>query len=233
MNRDGPPPLACPLSLPNLPVPEVKALRKKGAQVVDIRSPAAFAGGHVPGSIHIWRAGLSAFIGYFLDYESPIVIVDDFNGDLLPVRRQFARLGYDNLAGCLEGGFMTWAKAAEPVGTVRTWTVHELKVNLGDPSLYLLDLRDEPNYRKQGHLPGDHHVYIGELPSHICKVPPAEKEIVCFCDAGYKSSIAASLLLREGFTKLTVVLGSMAAWLKAGYPVERDGKEGEGPAPQG
>ena len=126
---------------------------------------------------------------------------------------------------------MTWAKAAEPVETVRTWTVHDLKVNLGDPSLYLLDLRDDPNYRKHGHLPGAHHVYVGELPSHVCKVPTEGREIVCFCDAGYKSSIAASLLLRQGFTRVTVVLGSMAAWEKAGYPVEKEGKEPEGPVP--
>ena len=234
LNHDGPPPIACPLSVPNLTVADLKALRKKGTQVVDIRSPAAFAGGHVPGSLHIWRDGLSAFIGYFLNYEDPIVIVDDFNEDLISIRRQFARLGYDNLAGSLEGGFMTWAKAAEPVGTVRTWTVHELKANLGDPSLYLLDLRDDPNYRKHGHLPGSHHVYVGELPSHICKVSPAEKDIICFCDAGYKSSTAASLLLRQGFTRVTVILGSMAAWEKAGYPVEKEGKEPEGPVtPQG
>jgi hydroxyacylglutathione hydrolase len=55
---------------------------------------------------------------------------------------------------------------------------------------------------------------------------------VCFCDAGYKSSIAASLLRQQGFLKVTVVLGSMAAWEKAGYPVEREGKEPEGPAPE-
>jgi hydroxyacylglutathione hydrolase len=231
LNHDGPPPLACPLSLPNLTVPEVKALRKKGAQVVDIRSPASFAGGHVPGSLHVWRSGLSAFIGYYLNYRDPIVIVDDFNDDLIEVRRQFARLGYDNLTGCLEGGFMTWAKAAEPVGTVKTWTVHDLKGNLGDPSLHLLDLRDEPNYRRHGHLPGAHQIYAGEFPSHICKVPQ-EKEIVCFCDSGYKSSIAASLLLKEGFPRVTVVLGSMAAWEKAGYPVEKEEKEGESPASQ-
>jgi hydroxyacylglutathione hydrolase len=232
LNQDGPPPLSCPLSLPNLTVPVVKDLREKGAQLVDIRSPSSFAGGHVPGSLHVWRNGVPSFIGYFLNYEDPIVVVDDFNHDLIGVRRQFARLGYDNLAGCLEGGFMTWAKAAEPVGAVRTWTVHDLKANLGNPSLYLLDLRDEPSYRKHGHLPGAHQVYAGEFPSHLCKVSE-EKEIVCFCDAGYKSSIVASLLLREGFRKVTVVLGSMAAWEKAGYPVERDEKEGEGPAPQG
>ncbi|HMK15743.1 MAG TPA: rhodanese-like domain-containing protein, partial [Methanomicrobiales archaeon] len=94
----------------------------------------------------------------------------------------------------------------------------------------LLDLRDDPNYRKHGHLPGAHHVYVGELPGYSCKVQEM-KEIVCFCDAGYKSSIAASLLLRQGFPKVTVVLGSMAAWEKAGYPVEKDGGEPEGPEP--
>jgi hydroxyacylglutathione hydrolase len=224
LNHGGPPPLSCPLAVPNLTVAEVKVLLGKGAQLVDIRSPSSFAGGHVPGSLHIWRSGLSAFIGYFLNYEDPIVIVDDFNENLGTVRRQFARLGYDNLAGCLEGGFMTWAKAAEPVKTVQTWTVHDLKARLDDPAIYLLDLRDEPNYRRHGHLPDDHPIYAGEFRSFVCKVP-TEREIVCFCDAGYKSSIAASILLREGFEKVIVVLGSMAAWEKAGYPVEKEPEE--------
>jgi hydroxyacylglutathione hydrolase len=226
LNHDGPPPLSYPLAVPDLTVPQVKDLLGKGAQLVDIRSPSSFAGGHVPGSLHIWRAGLSAFIGYFLNYEDPVVIVDDFNQDLEGIRRQFARLGYDNLAGCIQGGFMTWAKAAEPVGTVRTWTVHDLKARLDDPAIYLLDLRDEPNYRKHGHLPDDHPIYAGEFRSFVCKVP-TDREIVCFCDAGYKSSIAASILLREGFERVIVVLGSMAAWEKAGYPVEREPKDDE------
>jgi len=228
LNHDGPPLLPFPLSVLNLTVPVVKDLLGKGAQLVDIRSPSSFAGGHVPGSLHIWRSGLSAFIGYFLNYDDPIVIVDDFNQDLGEVRRQFARLGYDNLTGCLEGGFMTWAKAAEPLRTVKTWTVHDLKANLGDPALYLLDLRDESNYRKHGHLPGSNQVYAGEFRSFICKVP-MEKEIACFCDAGYKSSIAASLLLQAGYRDVIVVLGSMVAWEKAGYPVEREWREDQPP----
>jgi hydroxyacylglutathione hydrolase len=220
LNHDGPPPLSCPLHMQVLTVSKVKDLQKKGAQLVDIRSPSSFAGGHVAGSLHIWREGLSAFAGYFLNYEDPIIIVDDFNQDLGEIQRQFARIGYDNLAGCLDGGFMAWAKAAEPIVTVKTRTVHELKDRLGDSSLYLLDLRDEPNYLKHGHLPGAHQIYAGEFRSHICKVPMG-KEIVCFCDAGYKSSIVASLLLQEGFRDVVVVLGSMAAWEKAGYPVEK------------
>jgi hydroxyacylglutathione hydrolase len=45
---------------------------------------------------------------------------------------------------------------------------------------------------------------------------------VIYCDAGNKSSIAASILKKEGYHDVTSVLGSMNAWMKAGYPVVRD-----------
>jgi hydroxyacylglutathione hydrolase len=98
--------------------------------------------------------------------------------------------------------------------------VHELKERLGDPSVYLLDVRDRSNYDRFGHLPGAHQIYVSELPPVIPTIP-RDKEVVTFCDAGYKSSIAASLLLREGFPRVSTVLGSMAAWRAAGFPVER------------
>ena len=98
--------------------------------------------------------------------------------------------------------------------------MHELKGRLGDPSVYLLDVRDRSNFDRFGHLPGAHNVYVGELPPVIPTIP-REKEILTFCDAGYKSSIAASLLLRVGFDSVSTVLGSMAAWRAAGFPVER------------
>ena len=88
-----------------IPASDLAHLRTTGCQIIDIRSPTSFAAGHVPGSISIWRDGLASFMGWFLEYEIPIVIVDDFNLELDPVFRQFVRLGYDNLAGYLAGGF--------------------------------------------------------------------------------------------------------------------------------
>jgi len=55
-----------------------------------IRSPTSFGAGHIPGSISIWREGLPVFMGWVLDYQRPIVIVDDFNLDLDRVCRHFA-----------------------------------------------------------------------------------------------------------------------------------------------
>jgi hydroxyacylglutathione hydrolase len=219
-NLRGPPPLPKHRFLPPLSVGRVKELAAAGAWLLDIRLPTSFAGGHIPGSLNVWREGMAGFVGYFLTYDRPIVIIDDFNLELEPVHRQLLRLGLDRVEGYLAGGFFTWARAGEPVRHSGTLSVHELKERLGDPSVYLLDVRDRSNYDRFGHLPGAHQIYVSELPPVIPTIP-RDKEVVTFCDAGYKSSIAASLLLREGFPRVSTVLGSMAAWRAAGFPVER------------
>jgi hydroxyacylglutathione hydrolase len=46
-----------------------------------------------------------------------------------------------------------------------------------------------------------------------------------YCGSGYRSSMAASLLERQGFREVYNVLGSITAWRAAGYPL--DGQEAE------
>ena len=199
---------------------EVNKIRKQGCQIVDIRAPTSFGAGHIPESISIWREGLPSFAGWFLDYETPIVIVDDFNQNLDPVFRQFIRLGYDNLAGVLLGGFPAWTKNAQEIATIPTCSVQELKSRLDTESPFLLDVRDIKNWRAVGHIRGALHIYIGELPRHISGIPEDEPVVIC-CDAGYKGSLGASLLARHHYHNVTNVLGGMTAWKQAGYPVER------------
>jgi hydroxyacylglutathione hydrolase len=206
--------------LRHLSISEVNQLRKSGCQVIDIRSPTSFGAGHIPGSISIWREGLPAFIGWFLDYSRPIVIVDDFNLDLDQVIRHFIRLGYDNVAGVLSGGFPAWTKAAQEIRTVPTCSVQQLRVVLEKEQPFLLDVRDIKNWRAVGHIHGAHHIYIGELPRHLDEIPKDE-HIVIYCDAGYKGSLGASLLLNHHNFDLTNVLGGMTAWKKAGFRIEK------------
>lgn len=194
---------------------EIEQMKK--AQVVDIRSPTGFGGGHVPGSISIWRDGLGAFMGWFLDYDQPIVIIDDFNKSLDDVAREFVRLAYDNISGYLAGGFPAWFKAGKPVSRTGTWSVHELNDRITDPRIFLLDVRDIHNREKVGHIRGTHHIYIGELPGRMNEVP-RDRHVVAYCDAGYKGSLAVSLLSRAGYSHVTNLLGGMTGWIQAGFP---------------
>lgn len=213
LNQAGPP-----------PPPERWLLRPRGPselagmQVVDIRSPTAFGAGHVPGSISLWRKGLTAYMGWILDYARPIALVDDFDLDLDRVAAHFIRLGYDNLAGYLGGGFETWFRSGRPVGRFPVWTVQDLREHLGEVTV--LDVRDGNNRAEQGAIPGSLHVYVGELADRLDEIP-RDRPIAAHCDVGYKGSLAASLLAAHGVERVANVLGGFAAWKNAGYPVSK------------
>lgn len=218
-NKSGAPILHNLPELDVLSVDELKEYKDKGAQIVDIRSPSSFSGGHIPNSIHIWREGLPFFIGWMLNYEDPIILVDDFNQNLQEAIRHFVRLGYDNITGYLEDGFSTWFKEGERMGTVKTWTAHDLKENLEDENLFVLDVRNDKSWKTEDHIPGAEHVYVGELEDNIEKIPD-NKTIVIYCDSGFKTSLAASLLKRNGFEDIVSMLGGMIAWENKGYPLK-------------
>lgn len=221
LNREGPPLI---YNLPHLtayPVPGLRSLVERGAQVVDIRSPTSFAGGHVPGTLNIWRNGLPLYMGYYLNYEDPIVLVDDFNLDLDHVVRHFVRLGYDNIAGYLARGFSAWFEQGERIERTDTWSPADLAEHLGDPSIYILDVRKIGNREEGGYIPGSHHVYVGHLEEHLAEIPE-EKRIVVHCDAGFKGSIGASILQKHGFRHVTNLLGGTIGWEAANYPLVKD-----------
>ena len=201
---------------------EMNRMREEKAQLLDIRAPTSYGAGHIPGSICIWREGLASYIGWFLNYEDPIVLIDDFNLEMDPVIRHFVRMGYDNLYGCLAGGFPAWFKGAEDIGQIESISVQQLHERLRTSMPFLLDVRDINNWNEVGHIPGAHQRYVGELPDHLSDLP-ADKSapIVSYCDAGYKGCLAASILKNAGYLHVANLLGGMTAWVHAGYPVEK------------
>ena len=220
LNREGAP------LLPKNPFPKCLTIAglisylNAGCQIVDIRSPTSFGAGHIPGSLSIWREGLPSFMGWFLDYQTPIVIVDDFNTGLDGVARHFVRLGYDNLAGVLMGGFAAWAREGREFATIPTCSVHQLEERLEKESLFLMDVRDIGHWRAAGHIRGAHHVYVGEILQHLHEIPK-DKPVVVYCDAGFKGSLGASILARNNYRDVTNVLGGMTAWKQAGFAIEQ------------
>ena len=222
LNLSGPPVIGDMPDIVPLSPGELKERARQGARILDIRGPGSYGAGHIPGSLSIWRDGLAAFMGWFLDYESPVILVDDFNLGLDAVQQHFVRLGFDNLLGYLSGGFSSWFKAGEPFSRHRVWSVHELERALEEDKgeWYLLDVRDIHNRGKNGHIRTDHHTYLGHLPGYLPPVSP-DTPVIVYCDAGFKGCTAASILSMNGFHNVTNILGGMTAWRSAGFPVEQ------------
>ncbi|WP_321508275.1 MBL fold metallo-hydrolase [uncultured Methanoregula sp.] len=219
-NRVGAPLLPRDPRLLPLTVMEVNEYRKTGCLVIDIRAPTSFGAGHIPESLSLWRDGISAFLGWFADYKKPIVLVDDFNQNLEEVYRHLIRLGYDNTAGFLAGGFPAWTRAAKEISTLPTCSVHYLKKHLESATPFLLDVRDIRNRRTAGFIRGSDHIYAGEVPQYLDRIPRDEPVFV-YCDAGYKGSLAASFLAAQNYRNVTNVLGGMTAWKQAGFRIEK------------
>jgi len=220
MNKDGAPLLHTPPDLVCMSSAEVETAMKQGAQVVDIRAPPGFAGGHIPGCINIPRTLISAYAGYLVNYDDSIIIIDDFNQDLETVVKYFMRMGYDNIHGCLAPGFSAWFVAGKPLEYVDAWDPGILSEHLNDPSLSIVDVRTIDHWNEVGHIDDARHIFLGHLPDRIDEVPRDAKVLV-YCDAGFKGSIGASLFKRAGYATVANLLGGMRGWIAAGHPANK------------
>jgi hydroxyacylglutathione hydrolase len=212
-NQHGPPLLHRMPHPDGLPVSEVAGGMDE-MQLVDVRRPESFAAMHVPGSLNMWSHALAGIAGWFLSYDRPVVLIGDDGAAL----RSLVRLGYDDVAMLL-GGIGAWQQSGRPMGSIGLWHADRLNARLHDDEVFILDVRTMQSRDSNGHIPGSRHVYLGDLPDRLDDLP-SDETIVVFCDAGYKTGTAASLLMREGFDNIVELVGGFAAWRQAGYEVD-------------
>ncbi len=204
--------------VPPLPPFEVAARAENGALILDTRSPEAFGGAHIPGSINIGISDtLGTWVGWLFSPDRPIVLVSDDHADLEPAIRQLLRIGHEAISGHLQGGFRSWLLDGRLTATVPQISVHELQERRHE--LTVLDVRQDTEWTG-GHLSGALHASLPSLPEEIKRLDPGAR-YATFCGSGYRSSIAASLLQAAGIPNVCNVAGSMAAWRRAGLPVEQ------------
>ncbi len=216
-NLEGPPILR-KLPEPRLLSPlEFQELVDDGAVVVDTRTAPAFGSAHIKGSYSIWLGGLPTFAGWILPYDRPILLVLKEREHLERAVRYLYRIGYDMIEGFIHG-VEAWSAKALPLYHAGLLTVQELKTRLDEgKDLMVLDVRSVEEWNSE-HIEGAIHMYVGHLEEHINEIPPDQTTAI-ICSIGNRSSLAASILQRKGYTDLHVVLGGMYAWQNAGYNV--------------
>ncbi len=190
----------------------------ENAQILDTRQELGFAAGHVPGSQFIWLDGLASFAGWFLSYERPILLVGE--GNLVEnIAVILLRLGFDNIAGFLAGGMLSWHMSGMGSDSIRTQTVQELYRQLnGGEQIWILDVRFESELLKDGRIEGAQHIPITAIRERLNEVPK-DREISIFCGSGMRSMVAASFLKARGWKSLRVILGGMAGWRSINSPI--------------
>jgi rhodanese-related sulfurtransferase len=82
---------------------------------------------------------------------------------------------------------------------------------------FVLDVRSQREWQRK-QIDGSVNVPLSRLRDRIGELP-RDRAILVHCAGGYRSSIAASLLEREGFSQLLELSGGLAAWEAARLPL--------------
>ena len=221
INRKGPPLLGELPRLVALTAQDVQRRLQGGVLLVDMRDAPAFGRAHVPGSYAVpFGDSLATWVGWIVPWESEMAFLSEDPGHHEEAVRQLIRIGYDNLAGYLEGGIEAWEAAGYPVASVHSITADELRPKLQseNPPMFL-DVRQRAEWRA-GRVPGAINIELGELQEHLDGLPRGFP-LVSACASGMRSTTAASILLRDGFTDVTMLTGGTNAWRDKGYPIEQ------------
>ena len=129
------------------------------------------------------------------------------------------RVGFDSIEGYVQSGMEGWETSGYSLAMLDTASVHQLRDRLakGADRLTVLDVRTEKEWNA-GHIEGAVHIHGGRLQERFADVPKG-KPVAVICGSGYRASIAASFLKREGYSEVTNVVGGMSAWKAAGLPM--------------
>lgn len=194
---------------------EVKSMIDEGVIVLDVRHQKAFGAGHIPSSIGIRvDAPLVVWAGWVIPFGSRIILLGESADDRSDAVRQLIRIGYDDIAGYLDGGIEAWTREY-PVETVDTWGPKELRERLSEVTL--IDVRRLSEW-ESGHLPGAIHFEGGRIPWEELTFP-INKPIAVQCASGNRSMVAISVLKRRGYHNLIQVDGGIHKWKMSGLEV--------------
>lgn len=193
---------------------EVLRYLQAGAQVLDVRPAADFVQGHLRGSTNVGLNGhFATWVGTVLAPDRTIVIVAE-PGHEAEAAMRLGRIGFDRVAGYLQGGPQAFAGRADLTQCTEQVTPAQLAALLASPEPpVVLDIRT-PNERQTKQLSGSCHIPLNRLRQQIAAVP-RDRKVVIHCASGYRSVIAASILEQYGIMAMDLA-GGLAAWEAAG-----------------
>jgi hydroxyacylglutathione hydrolase len=186
-----------------------------GEWVVDLRSRRAFAAGHLPGSLSFeYGDNLVANLGWLLPPGVPLTLIGDSPGQVAAAQRDLARIGIDRVTGTA-GPPPGWRGAAGRLTSYPVSDFEGLAAARRDQPVAILDVRRRLEW-SGGHIEGALHVPLHHLPGRLPDLPPGP--IWVHCQAGYRASVAASILHAAG-NAVTAIDDDFSRAAEVGLPL--------------
>jgi hydroxyacylglutathione hydrolase len=199
-------------------------LVQAGATLIDGRDPREYDAAHAPGSLNVTmtHSAVGTRAAWVVAPESDVVVLAAGDGDAGRLARLLEAVGFRGLAGYVAGGIGAWRGERLPTDSTPAIDVKGLAERLWDEEAVLLDVREDDEWER-GHVEGSVHIPYHELRNGVpAAVREAERPLAVACSAGNRSSLATSLLRREGVENvLHVADGGVADLADEGFELTR------------
>ena len=189
------------------------------ALIVDLREPSEFARGHTKGALSLpySEKGLEDRLGVLLQPGSPVVLLAEAPGQAQSAVLQLQESAFP-VVGVVGGSMMAWRDSDLPLEILAEVSVRQLAGAVPGGDIVVLGGR-EPIEWEMGHVPGAFLISLGTLRERLHELP-REAGIIVICEAGIRSSSAASILQAEGFDGVSHVPEGTGGYRRAGLNLE-------------
>lgn len=199
-------------------------LKEEEIVLLDTRTVSDFTDGFIPGSVFIGHDGnMAEWAVTLLPLESRILLIaplgkEEYCKDILEQK------GFNNIQGCLDGGFEAWKEAGGAIDMIINVDAGELAMDIPfDENLLVLDVRKPIEYA-DGHIKDAMNLPLAELKDTVNMANLEETQnIYIHCARGYRSVIAASLLKQQGYDNIRNVTGGWESIKhQKGFTIEKE-----------
>ncbi len=196
---------------------EFLAAYNEGMKIIDTRSNMEFAEGYVPNSLNIVGGNaFSTWMGWFMNYDESFVLICEDN-KIEDLTRKLMRIGLDNIHGYYRPADLEELGLELKKGDFID--LEAFKKELTKENVQILDVRNQSEVNG-GLVEGAIHVFVGQIEDNLDKLDK-NKPTVVYCQAGARSTIAYTILERNGFTQLKNYMGGMKEWKSQNLPLTK------------
>jgi glyoxylase-like metal-dependent hydrolase (beta-lactamase superfamily II)/rhodanese-related sulfurtransferase len=199
----------------SLTLDEFNSEVENGALILDVRTQSEFIQGFIPNSLFIGLNGTFAmWVGAIIeDINQKIVLITPEGQEEETIMR-LSRVGYDGAVGFLNGGVKTYADAGNTLETITSISVEKLSESLD--TVNVVDVR-KPGEFDAEHVADAKHYPLDYMNAHLSELDK-DTEYHIHCAGGYRSIIAISLLMKNGYSKLIDIDGGFGAISETNIP---------------
>jgi rhodanese-related sulfurtransferase len=205
--------------------------------LIDVRSQAEFASGHVPGSINIPGGQAVQRADDFLAVRNGyIVFISSQSARAVMAAYWYRQMGFPHVA-VLQGGLRGWTENGgrtedgwrqnEPLGfeaaqrAMPVLNPRTVESKMRDPSVLLLDVGMSADF-ETAHLPGAKWIPRGWLEVKLPELYLDRNGPIVMTCADGRQSMLGTLAVRDlGYSDVVVLGGGVRAWAATGFPTEQ------------